>query len=83
MSAILTLYSNSGTDKNISGGNVSKDFEGLYENAEDILNTSRIIQDICKKDDGMETVKIRPLAELINKKADKMCIKIMNLDEQN
>ncbi len=60
---------------------MSKDFEGLYENAEDILNTSRIIHDICKNDDGMVTVKIRPLAELIHNKADKICIEIMNLEK--
>ncbi len=62
---------------------MQKVFEELYDNAEDILNTSGIIQNICKNDDGEGTVRIRPLAELIHKKADKMCLKIMQMDEED
>lgn len=67
----------------LKGKIMDRDFKELEENVEDILNTSKIIHDICKKDDGEETMKIRPLAELIHKKADKICIKIMNLDNQD
>ncbi len=48
----------------------------LIENAEDILTTGRIIYNICKTDNCETAIKIRPLAELISKKADKLCIKI-------
>lgn len=55
---------------------MDKILQELIENAEDILSTGRIIYSICKTDNCETALKIRPLAELISKKADKLCIKI-------
>ena len=60
---------------------MNKDLEKFFTTAEDILNTAGIVYDICKEDDGETTVKIRPLVELIYKKADRICIQIINGEE--
>ena len=62
---------------------MNKVFEELLKNTEDILYTGNIIYNICEEDDGETGLKIRPLAELISKKADKMCMKIVEIEKQN
>lgn len=60
---------------------MEKNFEELYKNARDILSTAGIIYDICRDADEETTTKIRPLAELICKKADKVCLEVMGLKD--
>jgi len=60
---------------------MNTDTEKLYSIAEDILSTGGIIYNMCKDDDSETVIKIRPLAELIAKKADKLCVALLNLQK--
>lgn len=61
--------------------NMKEDLEGLYRNAEDIMSAASIVYEICSEANDEIAVKIRPVAELIYRKADKVCIEIMGLNE--
>jgi len=59
---------------------MNKELNGIYRHSEDILNASTLVYDFCKQSDDEYMVKIRPIVELIKNKADKLCVKLLDME---
>lgn len=77
-----TSMSNSDTDKNKDKTAMNTDLREVYDISEDVLNASSIAYDFCKDAQEERVAKIRPILELIHKKADKLCVKLLELAEK-
>ncbi len=63
---------------------MDKDLRELYDLSEDVLNASSMIYSFCKEAEEERVVKIRPIIELIHNKADKLCVRLLELtDKEN
>lgn len=58
---------------------MNKELTGIYRLTEDILSVSWIIYEVTKDSNDEMMVKIRPAAEMIHKKADKLYAKISEI----
>ncbi len=61
---------------------MNKDLKEVCDLSEDVLNASAIAYDFCKGAKEERLAKIRPILELIHKKADKLCVQLLELQEE-
>lgn len=60
---------------------MNADLDELYRLSEDVLNASSIVYDYCREAEEELVVKIRPVLELIHNKADKLCVKLLEMED--
>ncbi|MCX4275449.1 MAG: hypothetical protein OSJ27_06680 [Candidatus Gastranaerophilales bacterium] len=60
---------------------MNTDLDELYRLSEDVLNASAMVYDYCREAEEERVVKIRPILELIHNKADKLCVKLLEMED--
>ena len=53
---------------------MSNNLKEMQKISEDVLSASSIAYNLCKESEEEDMIRIRPLLEVIYKKADKLCL---------
>ena len=61
---------------------MSNNLKEMQKISEDVLSASSIAYNLCKESEEEDMIRIRPLLEVIYKKADKVCLQLLETENK-